>query len=141
MRLSKNTWSDDDIMKLNIYLQGFKGNNQDWTKKIYNTKKNCLAVPIPKLRQISKEILNGNYLQLLEVYFRNIEKSNNLINDLNIDLNIIIGSLICCIEDVNLINKYLLMYGKISDSWVETDIIKLKINNKNKGKCFEIAKK
>lgn len=141
MKLNRNIWTIDDIMQFIIYLGDCKGNNQNWIKNIYKTEKICLAIPIPKLRQISNEILKGNYLQLIENYFTCINQNKIILKQIPIEFNLIIGILICKINEINLIHKYLLLYGTTSDSWAETDIIKLKINDKNRSVFFEIAKK
>lgn len=139
MELIRNIWTIADIIKLNKYLESFKRNNQIWTKNIYKTQKHCLAIPISRLRQISKEIIKGNYLQFIEKYFTCVNQNINVLNQIPIEFNLIIGLIICNINEINSIKKYLTMYGKSLDSWVETDVIKLKINSKNKHEIFKMS--
>lgn len=122
-------WHAQNIQLFCEHLKTFKNTVKgDFTKRVYNTKKVCLAVKVPILKNFAKQILKTNYLEFINNCPTNI-----------IELNLIRGTLICNVKDLNLQKKLLCEYSKICDSWVETDIIKLKINNENENFYFDFA--
>ena len=139
MDLIKDIWTDADILDLERYLENIAGERIDWTKRIYSTKKKCLAIKIPILRKITKEMLKGDYSSFLDCYFNKIIKNKDILINISIELNLIVGILIGNFKELKIQKQYLINYCKISDSWVETDIIKLKINKKNEVEYFNFA--
>ena len=130
MNLIREMWTYEDVCNFVKYLENFRQSDNDFrTKRIYNTNKDCFAIKIPSLRNFAKEIAKGDIISFL-----NDSCSNP------IELNLIKGILICKINDTDLLKKYLFNYAKNSDSWVETDIIKIKVNDKNKEHILDIAK-
>ena len=130
MDLIKDIWTDADVLDLERYLENIAGERIDWTKRIYNTKKKCFAIKIPILRKITKEMLKGDYLSFLDCYFNKIIKNKDILINISIELNLIVGILIGNFKELKIQKQYLINYCKISDSWVETDIIKLKRKTK-----------
>lgn len=85
MVLIKQKWTSKDINEFNKYLERKKQDEKiDFTKRIVNTKMEVLGVPIPKLREISKQIAKGNYVSYLDnknnEYYENTIISVCLIN-------------------------------------------------------------
>ena len=67
MNLIKQKWTDNDINEFNKYIESIKQEEKiDFTKKIVNTNMEVLGIPIPRLREISKQIAKGNYLNFLD---------------------------------------------------------------------------
>ena len=67
MELIKELWNKKDAQEFNRYLESIKLEDKiDFTKRIVNTKMKVLGIPIPKLREISKQIAKGNYKSYLD---------------------------------------------------------------------------
>ena len=67
MELKKETWNKKDIQDFNEYLESIKQEEKiDFTKRVVNTKMEVLGIPIPRLREISKQIAKGNYKSYLD---------------------------------------------------------------------------
>ena len=67
MKLIKELWNKEDAREFNRYLESIKLEDKiDFTKRIVNTKMKVLGIPIPKLREISKQIAKGNYISFLD---------------------------------------------------------------------------
>lgn len=139
MDLIKDIWTDVDVLNLEQCLENIAGERIDWTKRIYNTNKKCLAIKMPTLRNIAKEIQKGDYLGFLDSYFNKIVKNKDIFINISVELNLIVGIIICYFKDIEFQKQYLIKYGEICDSWVETDIIKLKINKKSESEYFNLA--
>lgn len=115
MELIKNLWTKNDINQFNLFLQTLKTENKvQWTQKIYATKKPCLAIKIPVLREIAKQIDKGNVLQFLK----------NMTHDY-IENDIIFALLINLCKNYSQQKKLILSFLKNVDSWVCTDTIKI----------------
>ena len=118
MELIKEQWNDVDIEEFNKYLESIKKSDKiDFTKKTVNTKMEVLAIPIPELRIIAKEIYKGNYVDYLNK-FNNQYYENTIIN----------AVLINRIKDIET-KKYYISKLKI-DNWSTVDILKFDIKNK-----------
>ena len=67
MDLVKQKWTSKDINEFNKYLESIKQEEKiDFTKRIVNTNMEVLGIPIPNLREISKQIAKGNYRSFLD---------------------------------------------------------------------------
>ena len=67
MELKKELWNKEDAQEFNRYLESIKLEDKiDFTKRIVNTKMKVLGIPIPKLREISKQLIKGNYISYLD---------------------------------------------------------------------------
>lgn len=124
MELIRSEWTKEDGKEFNNFLLSQARKEKiEWTKNIYNTKQNVLAIEIPKLKRIAKEISKGNFISFLDLklneYFENIA---------------INGALISNINDFKTYAKYLMEYVKYIDNWANCDI--LKFNTKGKEEEF-----
>lgn len=127
MELNKNKWLNSDIGEFEEYLKSLSNTNKvEWTKNIYATKKPCLAIKIPVLRNIAKEICKGDYLGFLKL------QTHDFIED-----DILTAIIISNIKDYDLQKNQAVEYLKNVDSWCCTDILKL--NNKNFMLAYELS--
>ena len=118
MEFIKEKWNKKDIEEFNKYLNSIKRLEKiEFTKKTVNTNMKILAIPIPKLRIIAKEIAKGNYLSYLN-YFNNKYYENTLINVF----------LINKIDDIKTKKYYL--SNLIIDNWSTLDAMAFKIKGK-----------
>ncbi len=114
MQLNKANWTFDDGRDLLEFLLSLKKEDSiEWTKKIFNTKCNLLAIPIPILKNIAKEIAKGNFISFLELRLYEY-----------VECFILNACLIVKVKDFSLRKELLLDYLSRSDSWVDTDTIK-----------------
>ena len=115
MDFKKENWKNKDVEEFNKYLESISQKAKiEFTKRIVNTNMDVLGIPIPKLREISKQIAKGNYISYLELK-NNKYYENTIIN-------------VCLI---NLINdfetkKYYLDKLYI-DNWSTCDILTFKV--------------
>ena len=115
MELIKELWNEKDIQEFNRYIEGIKQEEKiDFTKRIVNTKMEVLGIPIPKLREISKQIAKGNYLSYLDL-------NNNKYYD-NTIINV---CLINLIKDFETKRHYL--NGLYIDNWSTCDTLTFKV--------------
>ena len=50
------------------YLDSLKNEDKiEWTKRIVNTEMEVLAIPVPELKKIAKEIMKDDYLSFLDM--------------------------------------------------------------------------
>lgn len=81
MDLKKEFWSKKDILEFNKYLESIKLVEKiDFTKRIVNTKMEVLGIPVPKLREIGKQIAKGNYISFLDNNNNNNYYESTIIN-------------------------------------------------------------
>lgn len=120
MDLIKNKWYKKDVEEFNKYLVNKKKEDKVlFTKRTVNTNMEVLAIPIPELRNIAKEILKGNYISFLD-NISNKYYENTIINVL----------LINKIDDIK-VKKY--YFSKlVIDNWATVDIMAFKIKGKEK---------
>ena len=115
MGLNKQKWTLKDIEEFNDYLYSLKNQEKTkWTQNIYSTQKECLAIKVPKLREIAKDIYKGNAISFLN------NQTHKYIED-----DILTASIICLIKDYNLQKELCISFLKTVDSWACTDILKL----------------
>lgn len=128
MELVKEKWLKKDIEEYNKYLKNISEKDKiEWTKNIVNTKMDVLAIKTNVLRNISKEIMKGNYLSFLE-------QNNNLYYE-SLVIN---GIIISKIKDFELFKKLLYKYSLLIDSWAACDILSFNIKN-NEEKYYNLA--
>jgi len=126
----KDNWTLNDIKELEIYLENIKNEEKvEWTRKIINTKLKVLAIKLPKIKEIAKEILKGNYLSFLDIM------PDNSFEELTIS-----GYLISEIKDFKVQEKYLKKYALKCDNWSNCDTLSFKIKN-NEENYLKLSKK
>jgi len=124
MELIKNNWAKKDVIELNNYLFSLRvEEKRAWSKNILNTNMDVLALPTPIIKDISKQILKGNFLSLLDFE-----------NDEYYESTAINGYLITKIDDFNLMKRYLDIYSKKIDNWASCDL--LSFNTKGKEELY-----
>lgn len=127
IELKKELWKLEDSKNFYEYLNSLKNDDRvGWTKNIVNTSMEVLAIPIPKLRVIAKEIMKGNYISFLDLKLLD-----------NYESTIIYGCIINNLRDIVLVGKYLDIYVNYVDNWSSCDV--LSINLKDKDQLFDLA--
>ena len=117
MELIKELWDKKDILEFNKYIESIKQEEKiDFTKRIVNTKMEVLGIPIPKLREISKQIAKGNYLSYLN------NKNNKYYENTIINV-----CLINLIKDFEIKKHYL--NELYIDNWSTCDTLTFKVKN------------
>lgn len=128
MELNKDKWLNSDIGEFGEYLKSLSNTNKvEWTKNIYATKKPCLAIKIPVLRNCAKEICKGDYLGFLKLQTR-----------VFVEDDILTAIILSLIKDYNLQKVFLFGYLQNVDSWCCTDTLKL--NNNNFMLAYDLSK-
>ncbi len=114
MDLIKDCWTKNDFNEFNNYLLSLANMEKAiWTKRIYATQKQTLAIKIPILRELAKKIAKGNLQAFLM-----LQPQEYIEND------ILSALIINFIKDFDL-QKVLINNLLINvDSWVCTDTIK-----------------
>lgn len=114
MKFVKEHWSEADGVELIEYLKSIaKEDKIEWTKRIFNTESEVLAIPSPILKAIAKEIAKGDFLSYLNLKIYTYE-----------ELFTINAYLIVRVKDLDLRKELLFDYLSRSDSWADTDTIK-----------------
>ncbi len=126
MELKRKCWAKSDILEFNQYLLSLANLEKGvWTKRIYSCQKPCLAIKVPVLKQIAKEIAKGDAISFLKY------QTHEYIED-----DILTACIISLFKDFDLQQKYILDYLKNVDSWVCTDTLKISENNFEKVYAF-----
>ena len=119
IKLVKDNWTIDDVLHLNTYLESIKRSEKiEWTKNIVSTSMKVLAILLPDLKKIAKEIFKGNYQSFLDLM------PNTYFESLIID-----AFIISFIKDYKEQIKYINRLTKYIDSWSVTDTLKFSIKN------------
>lgn len=127
MELIKDKWLVQDKEEYYKYLNGLsKKDKIDWTRNIVNTNLEVLAIPVPILKSIGKEIMKGDYVSFLDMKLLD-----------NYESTMVYGSIINNLKDIELVKHYLDIYVNYVDNWSSCDI--LSINVKEKDKLFDIG--
>lgn len=114
MQLVKNHWCKQDIIELKKYLESLGNPDKvKWTQNINCTGLECLAIPMPKLKAISKDICKGNFISFLN--FNTYD---------TFELVVISGYILNTITDFDLLKEYLLKYKNFVECWATCDILK-----------------
>ena len=130
MNLIIDNWNNEEINSFDNYLYSLRREEKiDWTRNIVNTKMDLLAILLPDLKKMAKEIYKGNYISYLELMPHRYFES--LITD---------AFLISLIKDYKIQIKYINKLSKYIDSWSVTDTLKFSIKN-NEDVYLEYAKK
>ena len=129
MNLIIDNWNNEEINSFDNYLYSLRREEKiDWTRNIVNTKMDLLAILLPDLKKMAKEIYKGNYISYLELMPHRYFES--LITD---------AFLISLIKDYKIQIKYINKLSKYIDSWSVTDTLKFSIKN-NEDEYFDYAK-
>lgn len=131
MELKRDNWTEANGEEFNRFLVSCgQPDRVEWTTRILNTKMPVLAIPAPKVRELTREIAKGNFISFLELnlwtYFE-----NTAIN----------GSLIDRVKDFELYAKLLKRYGEQADNWATCDTVPFKPKPENKDKLFDLSGK
>lgn len=127
MNLIKDRWLVQDKEEYYSYLDSLSNKDKiEWTKNIVNTDMKVLAIPVPKLKSIGKEIMKGDYVSFLDLKLLD-----------NYESIMIYGSIINNLKDIELVKYYLDIYVEYVDNWSTCDI--LSINVKDKDRLFKIG--
>ena len=129
MDLVKDKWTKEDVIKFDEYLYSLRRQEKiNWTKNIVCTNMDTLAIVLPDLKKMAKEIFKGDYISYLNLmphkYFE------TLITD---------AFLISLIKDYKVQIKYINKLVKYIDSWSVTDTLKFTIKN-HEDEYLEYAK-
>ncbi len=117
MNLVKEKWNEKDIQEFKQYVESLGNKDKiEWTKNIINTNLPVLAIKADVIKNISKEILKGNYESFLDF----------MVSDYY-EFTAINGGIISKIKDFNLIKKYLNIYVTKIDNWASSDILSFNI--------------
>ena len=128
MNLNLEKWTDKDGKAFNEYLESLKNpEKSEWSKNILNTKMPVLAISTPIIKNIAKQISNGNYLSFLELELNDYYE-NTAVN----------GFIITKIKDFKIMKKYLDKYILKIDNWASCDLLSFKIKNNEKA-FFDLA--
>lgn len=129
MNLIIDNWNNEEINSFDNYLYSLRREEKiDWTRNIVNTKMDLLAIILPDLKKMAKEIYKGNYISYLELMPHRYFES--LITD---------AFLISLIKDYKIQIKYINKLSKYIDSWSVTDTLKFSIKN-NEDEYLDYAK-
>lgn len=132
MQLIRKYWNKNDIVEFQNFLLSFsKGTEKgEWEKRIINTALPCIAVPSDVVKNFVKEIYKGDYISFIDLWIWENWTNTS-----------IIGQLICKIPDFDMQEKYLDIYVDKIDNWASCDLLKFKINQKNKSQYWNLAQK
>lgn len=122
MNLTKNNWDKDDILEYEDYLLSLINKDKiEWTKNIIKTELPVLAIKSDILKNISKDILKGNYFKFLDYMLCNCYEE--------MAINALI---ISNIKDFKLTKKYLDKYSLKVDNWANCDTLSFDIKGYEK---------
>lgn len=131
MELKRANWSKADAKEFLSYLNSIAETNEEkinWTKQIYHTDLPVLAIKVPVLKKIAKEINKGNAISFLSL---------NLYS--NFESCLVGGCIISKINDFRLLTQCLDKYSQIVDSWALCDCLDFQINEENEKKFFNLS--
>lgn len=128
MELVKDIWLKEDGIEFEKYLESLKREEKiDWTRNIYNTSMPVLAIKIPDIKSIAKEIRKGNYLSFLDLNINSYYES--------MAVN---GHLVSSIKDFSTMKRYLDRYSQNVECWATCDLLKFNVK-KNEEKFFKLS--
>lgn len=103
------------------YLYSLKNEDKvEWTKRIVNTNMEVLAIPVPVLKNIAKEIIKNDYIKFLDKKMLD-----------NYESTIIYGGILNNIKEFDVLKKYLDVYVDYIDNWSSCDVLSFKCNDDN----------
>lgn len=101
------------------YLNSLKNESKvEWTRRIVNTSMEVLAIPVPTLKKISKEITQEDYISFLDKKMLD-----------NYESTIVYGSILNNIKNFDVLKKYLDIYVNYVDNWSSCDVLSFKVND------------
>ena len=119
MNLKLDKWDKEKVILFEKYLYSLRREQKiTWTKNIVNTNMDLLAIVLPDLKKMAKEIYKGDYISYLDLMPHKYFES--LITD---------AFLISFIKDYKVQMKYIKKLSKYIDSWSVTDTLKFSIKN------------
>lgn len=130
MNLNKINWVKEDILEFENYLLSLiKIDKVNWTNKIINTKMPVLAILSPVLKDITKEIVKGNFLEFIELWpYTYYEES------------VLLSKLIMNIKDFETQKSYIYKQAISADNWATIDSLEFnKINAKNASDYYDLT--
>ena len=119
MNLVIDKWTKENVDEFHEYLYSLRREEKiEWTKNIVCTKMDTLAILLPDLKKLAKEIYKGDYESYLDLmphkYFESLITN---------------AFLISLIKDFKVQIKYINKLIKYIDSWSVTDTLKFSIKN------------
>ena len=103
----------DNSKEYYSYLELLKKEEKiEWTKRIVNTDMDVLAIPVPVLKKIAKEILKSDYIKFLDMKMLD-----------NYESTIVYGSILNNIKDFNILKKYLDIYVDYVVNWSSCEVL------------------
>ncbi len=122
MELVKDKWNKNDGLELIKYIESLANKEKiDWARRILNTNLPLLAIKVPVLKHIAKEISKGNYMSFLDLEL-----------DQYYDVLAINGFLITKINDFKTMRKYLDKYLSKIDNWSSCDLLSFNLKGSEK---------
>lgn len=129
MELKRKTWNKKDKDQFLKYLNTLQNKDRIiWTKKILNTKLECLSIKTDVIKKIATEIYKGNYCDFLNLKIYDYY-----------DSYAVNGFIINKIKDFNSCKHYLDIYSIYVDNWGLCDLINIDIKN-NEEKFLNLIK-
>lgn len=131
MDLNRAFWNKNDGIFFENYLESISGNEKEreFEKRVVNTLLPCLGIKSNQIKQISSEIAKGNFKDFINLWLFN-----------NHTEVLILGELICKIDEFDLFKKLLTKYALLVDNWAACDTLKFKKRGKNKHLFLNLAK-
>ena len=128
MNLIKEKWNKQDGREFNKYLESLKNEEKiEWSRKIVNTQRPVLAIKTPLIRDIAKNISEGNFSSFLDLELDTFYE--------NIAIN---GFLIIRIKDFETMKKYLDKYVLKIDNWGSCDLLSFNVK-KREEKFYDLS--
>lgn len=122
MQLIKEKWQKEEKEEFLLYLKTLGNpNKEEWTRKIVNTKMTVLAIPTPILKDIAKQILQGNYQSFLELDLNDYYESQT-----------VKGQVLNLIKEYSIHQKYLEKYISEIENWAHCDLLSFNIKDYQK---------
>lgn len=110
-------WNNEEVIKLDNYLYSIRVEDKIvWGKNIVNTNMDYLAIKLPILKNIAKDIYKGDYISYLDLM------PHKYFESCTID-----AFLISFIKDFKLQTKYIKKLSKYIDNWSVVDSLKFSI--------------
>lgn len=119
MEFRRKIWNKSSIQELEKYLYNLKNIDKiEWTRNIVRTSQPVLAIKLDVLKNIAKQISNGNYESFLDI-----------MPDSSYEILLISAYVISRIKNFQIQKKYLEIYSLKCDNWSSCDTLKFTIKN------------
>lgn len=103
---------------------------EEWTRKIVNTKMPMLVVATPKIREVAKNILKGDYISYLDS--ENFQYYEN---------TIVYAKVLSKVKDFDEFSRLLYRYIPHIDNWASCDQIEFRFVKNEREKYFDLVEK